>query len=135
MAEREHSGNPHGLSDKGDPRHPYRGTVPAKVETAEIEALRVQVAQLHEALAKAEEALQVALAKLEEKHERLQDLAYHDSLTGLPNGMLLEETVADYVSVLAPLWLFRIKLHRMDRIRDTMGHHIGDAFLDRKSVV
>ena len=131
MAELENSGNPHRVSDKGDPRHPCRDTVPSRAETAEIEALRAQVLQLHEALAKAEEALQIALAKLEEKHERLQDLAYHDSLTGLPNGLLLEETVADYVSVLAPLWLFRIKLHRMDRIRDTMGHYIGDAFLLR----
>jgi diguanylate cyclase (GGDEF)-like protein len=100
--------------------------------------LLMELQRLHEALAHAEEERDEALQavrdmqrRIEEQHHRFQELAYHDPLTGLPNGVLLEETVSDYVSLLAPLWLFRIKLHRMDRIRDTMGHHIGDEFFRR----
>ena len=81
--------------------------------------------------ARTEAKLREVQARLEDKDERLQTLAYHDALTGLPNDLLLEETVSDYVSLLAPVWLFRVKLHRMDRIRDTMGHHIGDEYLRR----
>lgn len=102
--------------------------------------LQAELLRLHEALADAEEERDQALRtirdmqrRLEEQHGRVQDLAYHDPLTGLPNAQLLEENVSDYVSLITPLWLFRVKLHRMDRIRDTMGHHIGDDFLRRMS--
>ena len=97
----------------------------------ELEAALASRETAELALAAAQAQLFVAQNKLEENHTRLQSLAYHDGLTGLPNDLLLEETVSDYVSLLAPMWLFRVKLHRMDRIRDTMGHHIGDEYLRR----
>ncbi len=83
----------------------------------------------NEALLQSEESLRQANEALEKRRERLQDMAFNDPLTGLANQHLLDETVADYVSMMAPLWLFRIRLRRLDRIRDTMGASIGDEFV------
>ena len=83
----------------------------------------------NEALLKSEESLRQVNEVLDKKRERLQDMAFNDPLTGLANQYLLDETVADYVSMMAPLWLFRVRLRRLDRIRDTMGASIGDEFV------
>ena len=96
------------------------------------EALQQSERALHDknqALIRSEEKLRQANGVLENKREHLQDMAFSDPLTGLANQHLLDETVADYISMLEPLWLFRIRLRRLDRIRDTMGASIGDEFV------
>lgn len=71
-----------------------------------------------------------AIKKAEEK---LQHLAYHDALTGLPNRALLEDRFQvaldqsrrsdEFVA------LFLLDLDNFKQINDTMGHHTGDQVL------
>ncbi|WP_180994189.1 putative bifunctional diguanylate cyclase/phosphodiesterase [Bacillus sp. Marseille-P3661] len=68
-----------------------------------------------------------------EYQEKIEHLAYHDHLTGLPNRFLLnrqlEETLANYKGTNNKLSLLFIDLDRFKFINDTMGHKLGDNLL------
>ncbi len=68
-----------------------------------------------------------------EKEEKLNFLAYYDTLTGLPNSELFHDRLSQFVhaakrgkSIVAAM-LFN--LDRFRRINDTLGRHAGDALL------
>jgi len=68
-----------------------------------------------------------------EKEERLNYLAYYDSLTGLANSTLLHERVEQYIGAAGAeqkrLALILIDLERFKTINDTFGRHSGDELL------
>ncbi|OPH48190.1 hypothetical protein BC351_38600 [Paenibacillus ferrarius] len=84
------------------------------------------------------------ITKKKEDEERIIRLAYHDTLTGLPNRSYMQERLEEEMetSKAAGLMLavLMIDLDRFKIINDTLGHHAGDRLLQhtaemlRKSV-
>lgn len=78
---------------------------------------------------------------LSEYHEKVRYVAYHDSLTGLPNRMMfrdyLNRATAEARRNLDELAILFLDLDNFKRINDTLGHQAGDkllaAFADRLS--
>jgi len=68
-----------------------------------------------------------------EGQERLQHLAHHDPLTGLPNRVLLRDRVTQALATAhrrqQKVALMFIDLDRFKEVNDTLGHAIGDALL------
>jgi len=69
--------------------------------------------------------------------EKVRHIAYHDSLTGLPNRVLLKDRIQQALSQAkrhnyygAVLFL---DLDNFKNINDTLGHHIGDRILKETS--
>jgi diguanylate cyclase (GGDEF)-like protein len=63
---------------------------------------------------------------------RAAHLAYHDSLTGLPNRALLNERLQDSLAALqrgGSLSLLLIDLDRFKQVNDTLGHLAGDQLI------
>lgn len=71
-------------------------------------------------------------AKLETQ-ERIQHLASHDTLTGLPNRSLFYDRLANLLNISrrnkTELGLLFIDLDGFKQVNDSQGHHIGDLLL------
>lgn len=65
--------------------------------------------------------------KLQEEH--MENLAYQDPLTGLPNRSFLAKYFQKADAEEENLYLFFIDLDSFKEVNDTYGHHIGDQVL------
>ncbi|MCV9963346.1 EAL domain-containing protein [Pararhizobium sp. BT-229] len=68
-----------------------------------------------------------------QSEERIQFMAHHDALTGLPNRVLFDERVASALQQVRAsgqwLALAFLDLDNFKLINDTLGHHAGDELL------
>jgi diguanylate cyclase (GGDEF)-like protein len=73
------------------------------------------------------------LSNLEERDKRLQELAFYDNVTGLPNRHFfkerIEQAVANAMRYQMRCCLMFIDLDDFKIVNDTLGHHIGDDLL------
>jgi diguanylate cyclase (GGDEF)-like protein len=67
-------------------------------------------------------------------HEQVRYVAYHDSLTGLPNRLMFKDylgrATAEARRNLQELSILFIDLDNFKRINDTLGHQAGDTLLE-----
>ncbi|UTY60249.1 EAL domain-containing protein [Massilia sp. erpn] len=65
--------------------------------------------------------------------QRIQHIAHHDVLTGLPNRMLLQDRLSQAVAYANrsnhPIWVMLIDLDRFKFVNDSLGHKAGDQLL------
>jgi diguanylate cyclase (GGDEF)-like protein/PAS domain S-box-containing protein len=77
------------------------------------------------------------ISKLKEVEQKLEYLAHHDSLTGLPNRLLLDSRIKQSLSRAtrnnATLAILFLDLDHFKNVNDTLGHPIGDLLLQEVS--
>jgi len=78
-------------------------------------------------------AIYTNLQEIIATQERAEYLAYHDSLTGLPNRAYFDMRITDVLSLAEiskdHIAVFFIDLDRFKMINDTLGHAVGDEML------
>ncbi len=78
-------------------------------------------------------ALYMDITVRKQGEEALRHQALHDSLTGLPNRVLLDELLTNTLRAAREtgrsLCLLLLDLDRFKEVNDTLGHHIGDILL------
>ena len=84
-------------------------------------------------LKRAQEDLRYAAIQLQHDARRLEFLAHHDTLTGLPNRAMFSERAREAVAHARrhqkTAALLFIDLDNFKTVNDTLGHDIGDALL------
>lgn len=103
-------------------------------ERAEIEKKLVEsheeLTALYEELYASEETLRQQYEELLSNQKKIHQLAYYDSLTGLPNRIYLENIFnSNILGKDIPSALMFIDLDNFKFVNDTFGHNVGDNLL------
>lgn len=80
-------------------------------------------------------SFQKMAGSLEKSRLKIEHLAYHDSLTGLPNRFQAHEALRQMISLArrenAKMAVLFLDLDNFKRINDTLGHQVGDQLLKK----
>ncbi|AGB45263.1 diguanylate cyclase (GGDEF) domain-containing protein [Mesorhizobium australicum WSM2073] len=90
---------------------------------------------LNENLVRERQLSELRNAELEVAKARIEHVALHDSLTGLPNRRYLDDMLATSTRPGERTALLHLDLDRFKQINDTLGHAAGDAMLMHASKV
>jgi len=78
------------------------------------------------------------ITRAKESQDKLDHLAHHDALTGLPNRLLFHDRLQHAMVRAAragqQLAVVFIDLDRFKTVNDTLGHHVGDELLKHVAV-
>jgi len=78
------------------------------------------------------------ITTVKESQDKLDHLAHHDPLTGLPNRLLFHDRLQNAIARSArhggALAVMFIDLDRFKNVNDTLGHHVGDELLKQVAV-
>lgn len=69
------------------------------------------------------------ISQRKDRERLIERLAYHDSLTGLPNRTLFNRLVSHELNTSKEGVLLLLDLDRFKMINETLGHHMGDLML------
>ena len=93
----------------------------------------VPAAPRHDELGDLATAFQNMQQRIASRESHIMDLAYRDTLTGLPNRALfadsLDKAIADAAATAAPVAVLLMDLDHFKYVNDTLGHPIGDLLL------
>lgn len=106
-----------------------------------VEEQKHDITELYEEIAATEEELRAQNEQLmayadevRSRDEKLYDLAYYDNLTKLPNRKMLMERLDLLIKKSkqqkSVFYVVFIDMDSFKKINDTMGHHIGDRFIN-----
>lgn len=92
-----------------------------------------ELASVYEELAATEEELRSQFDELQDNKEKIQNMAFYDSLTNLPNRVLfmekLKEALNNSLNCNSRGAVFFLDLDEFKKINDTVGHQNGDELL------
>lgn len=75
------------------------------------------------------------ITERKEVEEKIKQLAYYDTLTGLPNRILFQDSFSHAISFAnrtkTQIGIFFVDLDRFKQINDTLGHAVGDKVLQQ----
>jgi diguanylate cyclase (GGDEF)-like protein len=115
----------------GDLAHAFNDMVEKlKISTHEKDMALNDLQELNKHL---ESRVEVRTHALERLNKELEQLALHDSLTGLPNRSLIQDRMKQAISNAHragyTLAIIMMDLDRFKEINDTLGHNVGDCLL------
>jgi diguanylate cyclase (GGDEF)-like protein len=95
--------------------------------------------ELQQALESEKEEVREVAARLAVANRQLEQNAYTDSLTGLPNRSYARETLAQAWATAVdrdqPLVCMMLDVDHFKRVNDTYGHDVGDLVLQRTAAI
>ena len=88
-----------------------------------------QLTALYEEMAASKETLRLSFDKLTAQKQKINKLAYYDTITGLPNRAAFQEKVSKIIKDKQATALFFIDLDNFKMVNDSFGHSVGDKLL------